>query len=103
MSNLRNLRKQVAELRAQMRVGSIVATMPDGSTVTFPAKGDTVVRLVLRAFNKLGSHPPEPAPRLDEAIGLILQAEAVRWPDPDEGDVTATLRKLRDMAADAAG
>lgn len=103
MSNIRNLRKQVAELRAQVRVGAITLTMPDGGTITFPARSDTVPRLVLRVFNRLGKGGNElpPEPRLDEAIGLILQAESIRWPDPEDEGTPALLRKLLDMAAGA--
>jgi hypothetical protein len=110
VSNIRNLRKQVAELRSQMRVGSIVATMPDGGTITFPANETTVPRLVLRAFQRAPSRvpgdaspEPPPEPRLDEAIDLILQAEHVRWPDPEDENVPAMLRDLLDMGVGAAG
>ncbi len=44
----------------------------------------------------------DPEPRLDEAIGLILQAESIRWPDPEEEGTPALLMNLLYMEAGAA-
>jgi hypothetical protein len=111
VSNVRNIRRQVADLRAKVFAGSIRLSMPDGGEVVFPAKSDTVPRLVLRAFERAGGttnfrgEPCElrPAPRLDEAIALILQAESISWPGPEDENVPALLRDLLVKEANGIG
>lgn len=112
MSNIRNIRKQVAELRRQVHADSIVLTMPDGGTITFPAKEDTTLRLALRAMTRkhhalygtdAQGKPYElpPSPRLDEAIGLILQAESARWPSLEDDSMPGLLRGFLENASES--
>lgn len=100
----RNLHTRLVRLEQRIATaGSIVLTMPDGGTITLPANDASIARLAMRAFRRapnrgpgVDTPQPPPEPRLDEAINLILQAEHVRWPDPEAEHVTALLRDLLD-------
>lgn len=103
MSNIRNIRRQIAELRRQVGASRIVLSMPDGGEVSFPDRGDAATaRLVVRAFTRLGDklngYESPPEPRLDEALALVVGAVEVRSPVPG---LQATARRLLEMASDS--
>lgn len=108
MSNIRNLRRQVVELRRQVHASRIVLFMPDGSEVSFPDRGDAAPRLITRAFARLGyklnGHESPPEPRLDEALCLVLEAVEVRSPIPElQAVVRGLLTKASDSQPDVDG
>lgn len=102
MSNIRNIRRQVADLRAKVNSSRVVLSMPDGSKVSFLDRGDAAPRLIMRAFARLGDKlnggesPPES--RLDEALALVVGAVEVRSSVPG---LQAVTRDLVRMASDS--
>ena len=86
MSNLRNLRRDITEMRSKLYAGSVACEMPDGQTATLPCGPTTLLKLTTYAMRlkhaeiECAEPPAPPSDRYQPSLELIRQAEQIRAP-----------------------